>query len=235
MDILGVRVDNLPKNEVLEKIGGFLGEDKIHQIATVNPEFILAAQKDEDFKNILNSCDFNIPDGIGLSVAFWKKGQAIKARIPGADLFEGLLNMAQRNNLGVFLVANSGGLSSWEETRDAILRKYPDLEIDGVNLDKNTIDSSSVNCQMPIVFCNFGAPYQERFLHSLKGEKNDKIKITMGVGGSFDFLTGKLKRAPVFVRSMGLEWLFRLIQQPKRLKRIWNAVIIFPIKVIFYG
>jgi len=84
-----------------------------------------------------------------------------------------------------------------------------------------------------IVFANFGAPYQEKFLNSLKSAKNSKMRLVMGVGGSFDYLTGKIRRAPVFTRKIGLEWLWRLIQQPRRIKRIWNAVIIFPIKIIF--
>ena len=235
MDVLGIKVDNFSKDEVLEKIGGFLKDGNFHQIATVNPEFILQAQEDETFKNILNSCDLNIPDGIGLSMAFWKKGTSIKSRIPGADLFEGLLGLANNAGLGVFLAANKDGLSSWEETRDIILKKYTNLKIRGVNLDRNNINYQPQVDDCSLVFCNFGAPYQEKFLHSLKSRENGKIKIAMGVGGSFDFLTGKLKRAPVFMHFLGLEWLFRLIQQPKRIKRIWKAVIIFPVKVIWRG
>ena len=83
-----------------------------------------------------------------------------------------------------------------------------------------------------IVFCNFGMGYQEKFLYSLKNAKNAKIRLVMGVGGGFDFIMGKVKRAPLILRQIGLEWLWRLIQQPQRIKRIWNAVIIFPIRVI---
>jgi N-acetylglucosaminyldiphosphoundecaprenol N-acetyl-beta-D-mannosaminyltransferase len=78
--------------------------------------------------------------------------------------------------------------------------------------------------------CNFGAPWQEFFIRS---QKNDIIKIGIGVGGTFDFWTGKVKRAPIFLRKIGLEWMWRLIQQPKRMRRIFRAVIIFPIRVIF--
>ena len=80
-----------------------------------------------------------------------------------------------------------------------------------------------------LFLCNFGAPYQEKFINSLK---NDILWVAMGVGGSFDYVTGKTKRAPKIMRIFGLEWLWRLILQPKRIKRIINAVIIFPIKVI---
>ena len=237
MNILGVRVDNFEKREILEKIEGFLSGDKLCQIATVNPEFILEAQKNAEFKNILNACDLNVADGIGIKFAFWKLGfQKLKARISGVDLMEEILKIANNRGLGVFLAVNKDGLSTWEETRDAILRIYPNLYVEGINLDKNSINSINydlINNNCSIVLCNFGAPYQEKFLYSLKSQKNAKIRLAMGVGGSFDFMNGKVRRAPKVMRLFGLEWLFRLIQQPNRFRRIFNAVIIFPIKIIF--
>ena len=253
MNILGVRIDNLSEKEILEKVRSFLGEKKFHQIATINPEFILEAGRNEDFRNILNNCDLNVADGFGLKVASWRSGEKLNPRIAGADLMEEILRLAEKNNLKNFLVANSRGLSTWEEIRDAILKNYPTLKVSGINMDYHSgldpessrailgfsldsrfhrNDRNNIN-ECAIVFCNFGAPYQEKFLHSLKSMKNSKIRLAMGVGGSFDYLTDKINRAPVFMRKIGLEWLWRLIQQPRRIKRIWNAVIIFPIKVIF--
>jgi len=78
--------------------------------------------------------------------------------------------------------------------------------------------------------CNFGAPYQELLLAGLRNQPGT-IRVAMGVGGSFDFLTGKVKRAPRWMRAVGLEWLWRLLLQPRRLKRIWNAVVVFPVQV----
>lgn len=233
MQILGVRVDNLSREEALEKVAGFLAGDVFRQIATVNPEFILEAQKDGVFRDILNNCDLNAADGVGIKLAFWRRGEQLKSRLSGADLMEEILKNAAKDNQGIFLVAGERGLSSWEETRDTILQKYPGLRIGGVNLDKNITGRGSAAVDYPIVFCNFGAPYQEKFLHSLKSLNNSKIRLGMGVGGSFDYLTGKIKRAPKSIRNIGLEWLWRLIKQPKRIKRIFNATIIFPIKIIF--
>ncbi len=254
MKILGIKIDNLDKKEILEKIESFLRSDKFHQIATVNPEFILTAQKDKEFKNILNNCDLNIADGVGLKFAFWRCGQKLKARIAGVDLMWEILKIANDRGLSIFLAADKNGLSGWEETKDAILRKYPGLKISGKNInhachsersDSEVEESTCVKIRSldyarddsiknyDIVFCNFGHPHQEKFIYSLKSQKYDNIKLAMGVGGSFDFATGKLRRAPLWVRKIGLEWLFRLIQQPKRIKRIFNAVIIFPVKIIF--
>ena len=235
-NILGVRIDNLTKKEILQKVNEFILQDKFHQIATINPEFVLEAQKNPEFKKILNSCDLNVADGFGIKYAFWQYGKNLKCRMAGTDLMLEILEMTNRNGLKIFLAAKKEGLSSWQETRDSILRLHPNLNISGDN-----IDTKNPNYKLPVtnydaVFCNFGAPAQELFINSVK---NDNIRLAMGVGGSFDFLTGKVKRAPLFFRRGGLEWLWRLGQpQPwkfkkERLKRIFRAVIIFPVKIIF--
>jgi N-acetylglucosaminyldiphosphoundecaprenol N-acetyl-beta-D-mannosaminyltransferase len=229
MNILGIRIDNYTKKEISSQIEFFLSERKFHQIATVNPEFIIEAGKNEEFKNIINDCDLNVADGIGIKLAFWRYGQKLKCRMAGADLIWKIIRLANRNKLTIFLAANKNGLSSWEETRDAIGYLYPDLVIDGENIDPKDKNYHILNPNNDILFCNFGAPSQEIFI---KSQKNDSIRLAMGVGGSFDFLTKKVRRAPYFWRFLGLEWLWRLILQPKRWRRIWRAVVIFPIKII---
>jgi N-acetylglucosaminyldiphosphoundecaprenol N-acetyl-beta-D-mannosaminyltransferase len=232
MEILGVKLDNFSRAEILEKVSGFLNGNSFCQIATINPEFVLAAQKDAEFKNILNTCDLNVADGVGIWFAFLRFGKILKSKIAGADLMEEILKMADKRGLSVYLAANKIGLSTWEETREAILKKYPKLNISGDNLDPKNPKYIIHDTLYPILLCNFGAPDQEKFLYSLKTQENAKIRLAMGVGGSFDYLTGKVKRAPRWMRQIGLEWLFRLIQQPNRIRRIFNAVIIFPIKII---
>lgn len=228
MEILGVKIDNLSKTEILKKAEGFLCEDKFHMVSAVNPELVLQAQKDEEFKNILNHADLKIADGTGIWFAFLWHLRFLKCKMAGIELMLEILKLAEKNDLPVFLVNYAGALSGWKETRDAILRNHPGLKIGGIDLD--TKFSNEFHATSSIVFCNFGAPYQEKFLNSVK---NDKIRLAMGVGGSFDFLTGKRKRAPKVVQKIGLEWLWRFVQEPKyRAKRIWNAVIIFPIKVL---
>ena len=228
MEVLGVRVDNFKRKEILEKVFSFLSSNKFHQIATINPEFILQTQKDRGFREILNSCDLNIADGFGIKLAFWRYGKNLKCRMAGVDLMRWILKIAERKNLKVFLAANKNGLSTWEKTREAIHKIYPQLQISGENIDMD--EGYAYLPDADVVFCNFGAPEQEKFLN---GKKNGKIRLAMGVGGSFDYLTGKVKRAPQFIRAIGFEWFWRLLLQPNRWKRIWNAVIVFPIKVIF--
>jgi len=232
MTILGVRVDNISRKEILEKIESFLSEDRFHQIATVNPEFILAAQKDKKFKNILNTTDLNIADGVGIWYAFIRFGGWLKTRIAGVDLTQEILRIADKKKLSVFLAITKNGFSSYKEVHGVLSKNYPNIKFSGESLDPLNFFSYNIrNTKYEILFCNFGAPYQERFIQSVK---NDTIRLAIGIGGSFDFITGKIKRAPKIMRIFGLEWLWRLILEPKyRFRRIINAVIIFPIKVLF--
>lgn len=231
MDIFDVRIDNLTKDEIILKIKGYLNEPKFHQIATVNAEFILQAQKDNDFKNILNTCDLNVADTISIRYAFLRYGKWLKARIAGADLMHEILKIANEKKLSVFLAVSKNGLSSYGEIKNKLLQLYPNVSFSGADIDNQNFFSYQMpNAMCHILFCNFGAPRQEKFINCVK---NDILGVAMGIGGSFDYITGKIKRAPKIMRYFGLEWLWRLILQPKRWKRIWNAVIIFPIRIIF--
>lgn len=242
--ILGVKINNLSRKEILEKIELFLDSEKFHQITTTNAEFILKAQKDEDFKKVINESDLSLADSISVWYAFIRNFNFLKCRIAGIDLMQGILKIAEKKNISIYLAVRKDGLSSWQETRDAILKKFPNLDIEGVNI-KN--QDNFANCRdvdprwdsrtslsrlkKKIVFCNFGAPMQDKFIYSLR-QFNGKVCLGMGVGGSFDFLTGKVNRAPKWMRVLGFEWLYRLVKQPNRWKSIFNAVIIFPIRVI---
>ncbi|MCX6813625.1 MAG: WecB/TagA/CpsF family glycosyltransferase, partial [Candidatus Azambacteria bacterium] len=212
MEILKVRIDNLSRSEISEKINTFLSENTFRQIATVNPEFILKAQKNLEFKNILNNCDLNVADGIGIWFAFLRFGKYLKSKIAGIDWMPKILKIADDRGLSVFLAARDDGLSTWEETRDAIHKIYPKLIINGTNVNCHSCESknpvsnlfvSALDSRLRgndnILFCNFGAPYQELFINSIK---NDNIRLAMGVGGSFDFLTGHIKRAPKILRIL---------------------------------
>lgn len=243
MEILGVRIDNFSKKEILEKIGFFLTEDKFHQIATVNPEFILRAQNDNEFRGILNKSDLNVADGVGIWYAFLFRGQKLKSRTPGIDLMQEILEIANRRSLSLFLAIHRNGLSSFEEIKKVLNEKYPHIKIKGRDIDPRKSKKLIGDVDSDIVFCNFGFPMQEKFVNLLKNKRNSslqlmgsrgKIRLAMGVGGSFDFVTGKIKRAPFQMQKLGLEWLWRLFQEPRyRFKRIVNAVIVFPVRILF--
>jgi N-acetylglucosaminyldiphosphoundecaprenol N-acetyl-beta-D-mannosaminyltransferase len=208
----------------------------------VNPEFILKAQQDENFKNILNACDLNVADGIGLKYAFVRYGMWLKERIAGVDLMHEILRLADKKCLSVYLAVNKNGLSSLEEIKASLEKSYPNVKFSGNEYDlchpssvtghrdETNGDDRLLIADDCILLCNFGAPSQENFINS---QKNDTMRLAMGVGGSFDFVTGRILRAPKLMRKIGLEWLWRLVQEPKyRFGRILNAVIGFPLRVL---
>lgn len=229
MDILNVRIDNFSRKEILEKIENFLFEEKFHQVVTVNPEFVLLAQEDKEFRAVLNAADLNVADGIGIGYAFLRYGRLLKARFAGADLLHEICYLAYVHNLRIFLALNRKSLCTFAEIKKLLEERYPTIQIEGGEFDPElAAPKAAIDCE--ILLCAFGAPWQEKFIRS---QKNGTIRLALGVGGSFDFLTGKLPRAPKIMRILGLEWLWRFILEPKyRAKRIWHAIAVFPWKVL---
>lgn len=226
--ILGIKIDELSKDQVLAKISLFLKSDNFHQITTVNPEFILAAQKDEEFKKVLNDADLSVPDGVGLKFA----GQYIGERITGVDLTWELAKIASDNNYSMFLLGAKEGVA--QKTADKLKSKYPKLKIAGCYAgtpNEKGIVKRINDANAKILLVAFGAPKQDKFISNNKTSLN--VKLAMGVGGTFDYIAKIIPRAPKWMRSLGLEWLYRLFRQPSRLGRIFNAVIKFPILIIF--
>ncbi len=232
IEILGVRVDNLTRAEIENWISNLLDNGQKKFITTLNPEIILKAHQDKNYQNILNSANLNVCDGVGVKLVSFLKGKAIKARFTGADLTRFILKLAQEKNLKVLIVAHEKSLSQPREIKESVKNNYPLLNF-SVEYFSNS-SSFFENCEVQnaqIIFVNFGAPEQEKFICRNR-HRFPQAKILIGVGGTFDFMTGKMKRAPKFLRKPGLEWLWRLIQEPKRFRRIINAVIIFPFLAI---
>jgi N-acetylglucosaminyldiphosphoundecaprenol N-acetyl-beta-D-mannosaminyltransferase len=235
--IFNTRVDNLAKRDIFRIVDTFSESEQFHQIATINPEFLLLARKNAAFQTVLNRCELNVADGVGIHFALWRQGRYLRARVTGVDLMAYILQQAERNHLTVMCVLRKDGLSKWNDVRRALKEQYPKLAADGIDIRHDiSIDMLRAETQQCIsdayiVLCNFGAPYQELFLAGLRNHQGT-IRVAIGVGGSFDFMTGKMMRSPRWMRTVGLEWLWRLSMQPWRFKRIWNAVIVFPVRVL---
>ena len=275
INILDIKIDKITFQEVLNKIEFFLESSNSHYIVTVNPEMIIAAQKDEKFKNILNKADINVPDGIGilwagkflsnkhcytvtllklfisgLSLIFYPKycRQILPERISGVDLIYKICQKFQNSDYSIFFLGAENGVA--EKTAQKLKEKFPNLKIAGIDssvVTKNNFPKATsrnvafdynekiiqkINQVKPdILFVAFGALKQEKWIaENLK--KLSSVKLAIGVGGAFDFISGKTKRAPKFLRTIGLEWLWRFIFQPWRVKRIFTATIVFTWKVL---
>ncbi len=237
INILGVNINAFTKKQSLNKIQEFLTDGRRHFIVTPNPEIILAANKDKEFFDIINQADLALPDGIGLKITAWLMGVNFE-RVTGADLVKDILELAEAQSRRVVIFNWQGGLSGAQDIEQALAKKYSKLQVMVIDVERQTdapeqILAPAREFKPDIIFSTLGAPYQEKFIfHNLANLPS--MKVGIGVGGAFDFLTGKIKRAPLILRKIGLEWLWRLIKQPRRWKRIYNAVIVFPIKFIIW-
>ena len=235
--ILGVKIDKLTSKEVLEKIEEFLLSNKQYYIVTLNSEILLEAQEDEEYFHILNNADLSVLDVSGPKFAGLIAGNNLK-RIPGIDLTKKILRIAEIKKLKIAVLYWDKGLSEREEIKKALTKKYADLKFvvedikrDFAGFAKTENLARLQKFEPDILFVTLGAPDQEKFIyHNL--DKIPSAKLALGVGGSFDFISGKIKRAPLIFQKSGIEWFWRLIMQPWRWKRIYNAVIIFPCKFV---
>jgi N-acetylglucosaminyldiphosphoundecaprenol N-acetyl-beta-D-mannosaminyltransferase len=236
MNILGVKIDNINLIEAQTKVREFLISEKQYQIFTPNPEFLVQAQKDGYFKQILNSSDLNLPDGRGLQ--FVSRGK-LKV-IPGVDFILDICKIAENLQKSIYLLGSSSE-EIVKQTAKKLQEKFPNLKIVGHNQGPKIVDHKNnkliienndyliqkINKARPdVLFVAFGMGKQEKWIYeNLTGIPS--VKIAMGVGGSFDFLSEKIKRAPKWIRTIWMEWMWRLIREPKRLPRIFNATVKF--------
>lgn len=234
IQILGINLDQYSKVEFLEKIKNIALGSKASYITTPNPDIILSAQHDEEYFYILNQADLKIPDGFGLNLSALLAGKKLN-RLPGADITKFLLKLATDNKIRVGVVNWQDGLSSAAEIKNAVLKEFSNLQIETFDLNRDQeIDEKNkaalLNFSPQILFCSFGAPYQEKFIyHNLLSWP--KLSLAIGVGGSFDFITGRRPRAPKLFQKLGLEWLWRMLKKPSHVKRVFRSIFVFGYRV----
>ena len=231
--ILGVRVDIVDWGNIRKICRQFLVQDQPRQIVTVNGEFILAAQKNPTFRDIINSADLVIADSTNVVWAariFAHPGLKIT---PGSELVEHLAKLAISQGHGLFLLGGQEGIAKRAAIK--LVEKHPGLRIDGTsaaNPDDQTTVRIIKRSGAKIVLVAYGQPHQESWI--AKHKNGTGARILVGVGGTFDMLAGRFPRAPQPLRLLHLEWLWRLLLQPSRWRRVWRAVIVFPWR-IFWG
>ncbi len=231
--ILGIKVNIIEKHLLKKCLINFINSNKQHQIVTVNPEFIIISQKNKKFKKIINNSSLATIDGSGIiwALKFMKHKVSLDDRITGVDLTKILINLSINNNYKILFCLNSKGLTNNNDLFIKLKNKYKNLNFQIG--DEKTALIKAKKFKPEIILVGFGAPKQDLWIND--NFKNiPKTKIAIGIGGTLDFLSEVIKRAPKFLKSLGLEWLWRLIQQPKliRSKRILKAIIIFPYLII---
>lgn len=233
--VLGVRVDCLDMGAALDRIEQLVDAGGHHLVATVNPEFVMRAHRDHAFAGVLESADLCLADGTGVVWAARRQGCAMSGPVAGVDLVPPLAATCARRGFRLFLLGAAPGVGA--ELASRLRAEHPGLEVaTHPGAPDPSSDDETVNLiqahQTQVLLVAFGAPKQELWIARTK----DRLGVAMaiGVGGAFDYLTGRVPRAPVWMRSAGLEWLHRLIHQPWRIRRM--AVLpAYALKVLSAG
>ena len=215
-DLLGVGITEANSDEVLEFIITSLenGAEK-YFVFTPNPELLTIAQKDKAFKKALNDAKLALPDGVGVILAGKFLGLGLKGRITGIDLMENLCEKVAEKPITVGFLGGRPGVAV--RTAECLQKKCPGLRVAFTSDEWHKDGFIAPNRQVDLLFVAFGSPKQELWIS--QNLQRLPVRVAIGVGGAFDFASGRVRRAPTILRKAGFEWFFRLISQPWRIKR----------------
>lgn len=233
VELLGFNIDTYTFDEAIIEAKSLIDGNAVSQVVTINPEMFEYANKDDNFVNIVKEAEMVIPDGVGVKIALNINGVKA-ARIPGIDFAKRLLEEAAKNNIPVAIVGAK---------EDIILKAVENLqnEICGLNVvyyhngyfdNDESIYAELVTKSPKLILVAMGSPRQEQFIYNAKSKL--KPALMVGIGGSLDVWSGNIKRAPKIFQVLGLEWLYRTLSQPSRIKRIFPTLPLFIIRAINY-
>ncbi len=229
IDILGIPVDDVTLGDALSVFEDLLGGSRMALIATPNSEILLRASGDPALSDILRRAELVIPDGIGLLIASRILGRPLRERVAGIDFAQSALKLSAQLGRSVYFLGGRPGIA--EKAAENMKLLIPGLRIAGVRngyFKEEEISSivEEINGSgADFLFVALGSPRQEQFIDTHRDLLHAKAGI--GIGGSLDVWSGTLKRAPAFYRKHGLEWLYRLKQQPSRIRRIRRLPLFF--------
>jgi N-acetylglucosaminyldiphosphoundecaprenol N-acetyl-beta-D-mannosaminyltransferase len=220
--VLGVPFDNVTMREAIDVMEEKIEERGFHQVATANVDFVINAIHDQSLQEMLCSCDLIVPDGMPIVWASRLMGAKLKERVSGIDLIPRLAELASRRHYGIYLLGASERSS--RRAAEALKKRFPKLRVVGRHsppvtslseMDHETILNRIEEAKPDILLVAMGHPKQERWLAMHR--QRLKVPLCMGVGASLDFLAGEFSRAPIWMQTSGLEWLYRAAQEPRRL------------------
>ena len=220
IEVLGVAFDNVTMEQAAEMGGKMLQEDRFHYVVTPNPEFILAAEKDESFRKVINAADLVIPDGIGVIYSAKILGTPLAERVPGIEFSAKMLEKLNEMGGRLFLLGAKPGVA--EKAGENICAQYPNIVLcgtqDGYFKDEEDVILKVAAARPDLMFVCLGAPKQEKWM--ARWGKHTGAKMAIGLGGCLDVYAGNVERAPEAWQKMGMEWAYRLKKEPKRITRM---------------
>lgn len=224
ISIHGVNIHNITMREAVEKIKEWIDGNSIHAVYTPNAEIIMQAQRNPELKSILNDADLLIPDGAGVVLASRILKTPLKSKVSGIDLAKNLFETFSGKNVGFYILGGRPGVA--EIAAVNIMEKYGKVKIKGYHNgyfnpeEEGHIIDLINESGADILLVGLGAPKQEFWIH--RNMYRLSCKVCIGVGGSIDIFAGTASLAPEIIRKMGFEWLYRLIREPRRYKRMMD-------------
>ena len=220
IDVMGVLFDNVTMEEALLQAKTLLAQPGASYVVTPNSEIVYEAMQDESLTALLNGADLVLPDGAGVVLGSKILATPLKQKVAGVDFADGLLGVLAETGGSVYLLGSKPGIA--ELAAEKMLQKHPGLTIcgmaDGYFKDEGPV-IEAINAADPDVrFVCLGAPKQEKFMKAHQSALN--VRLMIGLGGSLDSFAGTVKRAPKWMITCSLEWLYRLIKEPWRFKRM---------------
>jgi len=244
ISIFSVPLSRVTKENFLSNSNEALRAGEAVSISTVNPEILLRAKRSPAFADTLRACSWRVIDGFGISLVSFLKYRTWLPRITGATAVELLISLAEQHSFSVGIVGGKPGRSAramkylkskYQHVRFFDLLDGGDCTVDlrgHITSGGEVLDKAMMTKKPNILLVAFGAEKQEAFILRFF-KKYPFLRMGIGIGGLVDVWSGNVKSPPHFFSMFGLEWLWRLIQEPKRFTRILNAVIVFPIQAIF--
>ncbi len=223
VDVLGVRVDDVTLSEALPLLEAMVLDGKAHQVVTVNSEFIMTAQTNPAFREVLNKASLALPDSMGVVWASKLLGHALTERVAGVETVERLVRIAQRKKMRVFLLGAAPGVAEFAAAR--LRERLPGLVMAGTYSGSPRPEEEPKICSLieaadpQILLVAYGAPNQDLWIARNLHRFTPPI-VAVGVGGTLDYIAGVAVRAPRWMQKVGLEWLHRLIREPHRWRRM---------------
>ena len=220
IDVMGLKFDSMTMDEALSRAEALLRGDKAAYVVTPNAEIAYEALHDGQLREMLNGADLMLPDGAGVVLASKLLRTPVKQKVAGVDFAAGLLSILERNGQSLYLLGGKPGIG--ELAAQKMLEAHPQLRIagiaDGYFQDEAPVIAKINASGADALFVCLGAPKQERFM--VQHQQELQVHLMAGLGGSLDAFAGTVQRAPAWMIRLNLEWLYRLIREPKRFRRM---------------
>ena len=225
--LFNLRVNDISLPELMKIFSHSIATHQKVHVVTLNPEMVVRQAVDQQFRQALTQADFRIADGAGLMIAANFFGKTLHHRIPGIELVMELIRVGQEEGWSFYFLGSSQEVMN--KLIKSLREKFPRMIISGFHhgyfQDSSPIVEEINRLQPNVLLVGLGSPRQELWINHFRSFIETSIMV--GVGGSFDVLSGSKRRAPVFFRKIGFEWLYRIISEPRRLKRVVPAFLKF--------